>query len=74
MSEHIFVDQNGQTTFSRIRTMVEAGSPMPEKFTKTHNRELNRRAKWLWIASSIASVGLYIYLLITLLVWLRTLS
>jgi hypothetical protein len=74
MSEHIFVDQNGQTTFSRIRTMVEAGSPMPEKFTKTHNHELNRRVKWLWIASSIASVGLYIYLLIILLVWLRTLS
>lgn len=72
MSEHIFVDQNGQTTFSRIRTMVEAGSPMPEKFTKTHNRELNRRVKWLRIASSVVSVGLYIYLLIILLLWLRT--
>ncbi len=70
MTEHNYTDDLGQTTFTRIRAMVEAGNPMPDKFIKANSHKLNNTHKWLWRFTMLASVLLYSYLTYKLFQWL----
>jgi hypothetical protein len=70
MSEHNYTDDLGQTTFTRIRNMAEAGNPMPKKFIKANSHKLKDTHKWLWRLTTLASVLLYSYLTYKLFQWL----
>lgn len=72
MSEHIHVDNDGQTTFERIRKLVESGVPMPVKFCKDHNVKLTNSRKWSWRIGLAASIALYLFITIHFIQWLRT--
>ena len=70
MSEHNYTDDLGQTTFTRIRNMAEAGNPMPDKFIKANSHKLKSAHKWFWRLTTLASVLLYSYLTYKLFQWL----